>query len=279
MFGALHSFAATSSGPTVFITPLSLFKIGNITITNSMLFGWISAVILIIFFTVIAHRLTVKPKGGLIQLVEAGADFITNLVTSSFEDKERGRKYVPYFVTLFFFILFNNWLGLLPGVGDSITYHGNPLLRAFTGDWDATAAAGVVTMGLVYGASIKAAGFKKYIKHFFIGSPLNPMYLFLGIIEMFTDLTRVVSLSIRLFLNVTIGEIVIAVFSYLGHVVAPLTATPFTLVEIFIAALQAYIFVILSVNYLAIAVNHVTHNEDLTDEDVPETMALRPEKA
>jgi F-type H+-transporting ATPase subunit a len=278
MFNLIHVFA--DSGPTVFITPLSLFKIHGWEITNSILYGWAAAVFLIIFFVIIAHRMTVKPKSGVIQLVEAGASFIEGTIIGGFEDKERGRKFVPYFVTLFFFILVNNWLGLVPGVGDGITIHGNPLLRPFTGDWNATLAAAIVTMGLVYYSSIRAAGFKKYIKHFFIGSPLNPMYLFVGIIEMFTDLTRVISLSIRLFLNVTIGEIVIAVFAYLGHFAAPLTAAPFTAIELFIGALQAYIFVVLSSMYLAIAVNHVTgHHEDLTDGDVPETMTLQPEEA
>jgi len=57
--------------------------------------------------------MTVKPKGGLTQFVEVGVGFISNLVESSFEDRERGTKYVPYFVTLFFFLLFNNWLGLV----------------------------------------------------------------------------------------------------------------------------------------------------------------------
>lgn len=273
------SLVADSSGPIVHITPLGLFNVGKFTVTNSMLYGWISAVLIIIFLSVIASKVTVKPKAGLIQVVEAGVGFISNLVESSFDDKERGRKYVPYFVTLFFFLILNNWLGLIPGVGDSITVHGNPLLRPFTGDWNATLAAASITMVLVYGASIKAAGIKKYFGHFFIGSPLNPMYLLLGIIEMFTDLTRVISLSIRLFLNVTIGEIVIAVFSYLGHIAAPLTAAPFYLIELFVGALQAYIFVILSIMYLAITVNHVTGHEDLTEEDVPETIGLQAEEA
>ena len=88
---------------------------------------------------------------------------------------------------------------------------------------------------------------------------------------MFTDATRVISLSLRLFLNVTIGEIIIAVFSYLGGIIAPLTAAPFTLMELFICALQAFIFVILSVMYLAITVNHSTE-EHLTDEDITETI-------
>ena len=109
----------------------------------------------------------------------------------------------------------------------------------------------------VYGSSIRESGsIRNYLRHFFVGNPLNPLYLIIGLLEMLTDLTRVFSLSLRLFLNIAIGEIVIAVFSYLGHVLAPATALPFTLLELFVGALQAYIFCVLSVNYLAIAVNH-----------------------
>jgi F0F1-type ATP synthase membrane subunit a len=84
-----------------------------------------------------------------------------------------------------------------------------------------------------------------------------------------------------LFLNVTIGEIVIAVFAYLGSFLAPVTAAPFTIIELFVGALQAYIFVILSVMYLAIAVNHATaeHSLDLTDELVTERIGLETENA
>src|SRR5665213_2566880 len=134
---------------------------------------------------------------------------------------------------------------------------------------------GIVTMGFVYYASIKySGGLKKYMAHFFVGSPKNPLYLVIGCLEIFTDLSRVISLSLRLFLNVTIGEIVIAVFAYLGHVIAPATALPFTLIEIFIGALQAYIFTILATMYLAVAVNHAhQHDADhLTEGDDPETM-------
>ena len=133
---------------------------------------------------------------------------------------------------------------------------------------------GVVTMLMVYVCSIKESGGPlRYLRHFFVGNPLNPLYFFVGLLEMLTDLTRVISLSLRLFLNVTIGEILIAVFSYLGHIAAPITALPFTLLEIAIGALQAYIFVVLAVNYLAIAVNAAhEHGDDLTEGEVPETM-------
>lgn len=283
MIGGLISHFA-DSGPVVHVAPAPVFQLGGFTITNSILYGWICAVVLIILFSVIARRVTVKPKGGFIQIVEVGVDFITNLVVGAFDDKKIGRKYVPFFVTLFFFILFNNWLGLLPIVGEGFqASDGAPLLRPFTGDLNGTFAMGALTMVLVYGASIReSGGLPKYLRHFFVGSPKNPLYFVIGLLEMFTDLTRVLSLSLRLFLNITIGEIVIAVFSYLGHVVAPISALPFTLLEFLVAALQAYIFVILSVMYLAIAVNHSSahpeasdESENLTEGSVPETMELK----
>jgi F-type H+-transporting ATPase subunit a len=267
----------------VHIAPAPVFQLGGFTITNSILYGWICAAVLIVLFAVVARRLTVKPKGGFIQIVEVGVDFITNTVMGAFDDKKVARRYVPFFVTLFFFILFNNWLGLLPIVGEGFQTHGGaPLLRPFTGDLDGTFAMGVLTMLLVYGASIReSGGVFKYLRHFFVGDPKNPLFFVIGLLEMFTDLTRVLSLSLRLFLNITIGEIVIAVFAYLGHVVAPITALPFTLLEFGVAALQAYIFVILSIMYLAIAVNHSNahpeeaDDEGLTDDNVPETMGLK----
>ena len=267
------------SGPIVHVSPLVVFHIGSIAITNSILYGWVSIVVLIVLFTWVARRVTVKPRGGFTQIVEVGVEFITNLVVGSFDDKKVGRKYVPFFVTLFFFILFNNWLGLLPIVGEGFRSGQSPLLRPFTGDLNGTFALGLVTMLVVYGASTReAGGVLKYLRHFFVGSPKNPLFLVIGLLEMFTDLTRVLSLSLRLFLNITIGEIVIGVFSYLGHVAAPLTALPFTLLEILVAALQAYIFTILAVMYLAIAVNHSSahpEEEDLTEEGEADTIVTK----
>ncbi len=256
----------------VYIAPGGVLKIAGLTITNAILYGWICTIAIIVFLILVARRVTVKPKGGIIQLVEAGVDFIINTVEGAFEDKSAGRKYVPFFVTIFFFILLNNELELLPIVGSSITANHNPLFRPMTADLNATFAMAAITMVYVYVSSVKASGgIKKYLRHFFVGSPKNPLFFIIGLLEMITDSTRVISLSLRLFLNVTIGEILIAVFAYLGNFIAPVTALPFTLIEVFIDALQAYIFTILGTMYLAIAVNmakdhgqeHLTEGEDL----------------
>jgi F-type H+-transporting ATPase subunit a len=268
------------SGPSIHVAPSGVLQLGGFTITNSILYGWIVSSLTILLLVWTARRVTVKPRGGFVQFVEAGVEFISNIVVNAFDDKKVGRKYVPYFVTLFFFILLNTWFGLLPIVGEGFTSGGvTPLFRPFTGDLNGTLAMALITMGVVYAASVReSGGLKKYLQHFFVGSPKNPLYLIIGFLEMFTDLTRVVSLSLRLFLNVAIGEMVIAVFSYLGHFLAPLTALPFTLIELGIGALQSYIFVVLGVMYLAIAVNHAgEHAHDtLTDVEPSETMGVDP---
>ena len=269
-----------TSGPAIHVAPAAAFRLGGFTITNSILYGWICAVAIIALLIWVARQVTVRPKGGLVQVIEAGVDFITDLVENAFDDRKRGRKYVPFFVTVFFFILLNNWFGLIPGVGEAFRRGDNPILRPFTADLNGTFAIGIITMVFVYYSSVKeSGGIRKYFQHFFIGSPLNPLYLIIGLLEMLTDLTRVFSLSLRLFLNVTIGEIVIAVFAYLGHIGAPLTALPFTLIELFIGALQAYIFTVLSLMYLAIAVNHAsehTNDATLTDHEPSETIGIDP---
>jgi F-type H+-transporting ATPase subunit a len=286
MSSILGRFA--ESGPVVHVAPGTDFTVFGIHITNSILYGWIIAAVMLVVLLLVARRVTVRPKGGLTQYVEAIAGFMIDTVEGAFVEKKIGRKYVPFFMTLFFFILLHDWSGLIPGVGDALQVHGHPLLRPMTADLNTTVALGLVTMAIVYVASIReAGGFGKYIRHFFMGSPLNPLYLVIGLIEMITDLTRALSLALRLFLNMAIGEIVIAVFAYLGgllapaSVLSPIAALPFTLLELGVGALQAYIFVILAVNYLAISVNSSrAHSEpDLTEVAGAETMGAVPEGA
>src|SRR5579884_2633969 len=181
----------TGGIPGIHIAPQTVFHLGPIAISNSVLYGWISAVIMTIVFISVARRITVHPKGGLIQIIEAIAEYMSETVSGAFANRERSYKYILYFITIFFFLLANNMLGIIPGVGESFTAHGNPLLRPLTADFNATLAVAVVTMGLVYVGSLREVGLKNYLSHFFMGSIKNPLYLFIGLIEMVTDLVRV----------------------------------------------------------------------------------------
>ncbi len=248
---SLLTFFAAEEGPHITITSDKLFEIGGISITNSMLYGWICAAGLIALLIWARRRMSLKGATGVPGVVEAGTEFIVNLLQSTLGSREKAVRLAPIFVTLFFFIMLNNWLGLLPGVGPAIEYNGNPLLRPFTADLNGTIAMALFGMILVQVVAIKESGGKGHFKHYFPMSLANPLTYLIGAFEIFTEFTRLFSLGLRLFLNIAVGEILISVAADLGGPVASVAALPFTLLEIFVGALQAYIFVVLCAAYLS----------------------------
>lgn len=251
------TFFSAAEEPHITITSDKLFEVGGLAITNSMVYGWLCAIFLIVVLIMARRRIKLNGAVGFAGVVEAGTEFIINLLQSTLGSRERAIRYAPIFVTLFFFIMFNNWLGLLPGVGTAIQYDGNPLLRPFTADLNGTLAMALFGMTLVQIIAIRESGFKGHVKHYFPMSPLNPLTYLIGAFEIFTELTRLLSLGLRLFLNIAVGEILISVAAFLGGPAASVAALPFTLLEIFVGALQAYIFVVLCAAYLsATTVSH-----------------------
>lgn len=249
-------FAVAETGPPVHIAPSVLFEYQGFGITNSMVFAWVCALILIIGLTIVAKMMTLRPRGGFIQFIEIGTDFVINMLVGSLGSRAKAVKYAPYFATIFFFVAISNILGLLPGVGEAFTYEGAPVFRAFTADLNGTLATAAISMTLIQYFAIKESGFIPHIRHYFAGKLWNPLTYLIGVYEVFNELIRVFSLALRLFLNVAIGEIIIAVFAYLGKFAAPITSFPFLFLELGVAVLQAYIFVMLSVTYLSLAIKH-----------------------
>lgn len=243
---------AADSGPHIVIAPETLFEVNGFPITNSMIYGWICASVLLILFYLGRRAIKVGGNKGPSQLLDVGTEFIVGLLENTLGSRKMAVQYAPIFASMFFFIMLNNWLGLLPGVGPAIEYNGNSLLRAFTADLNATVAMALFGMILVQVLAIKQNGLKGHVKHYFPLKAINPLTYLIGAFEIFTEFTRLISLGLRLFLNVAIGEVLISVASYLGGTVAaPIAALPFTLLEIFVGALQAYIFVVLCAAYLA----------------------------
>lgn len=255
-------FAATEeSGPAIHITPGELFRIGELGITNSMFYGVISSLVIIVLMIWAAKKISINPKRGFVQFVEIGTEFIIGTIQNSMGSRKKAIYYAPFFASAFFFVMFTNWMGLLPGVGEALTYNEQPVFRPFTADLNGTLAASLVMMILVQYFALKEIGGKGYLRHFFAGSLKNPATYLLGVFEMFSELTRVGSLALRLFLNVAIGETILVIFAYLGSFVAPLTTLPILVLELFVGALQAYIFTMLIIMYLSAAIKHDHEHE------------------
>lgn len=259
---------AAEDGPHIAIAPQTLFTVNGFAITNSMVYGWICAVVIIAGLLYLKNRVGIGGSKGFAKILDLGTEFVIGLLATALNSRQKAVRYAPLFVTTFFFIFMNNWLGLLPGVGPAIHSDETPLLRPFTADFNGTLAIALVMIVIVQTLAIRESSALKHLRHYFQGSFKNPMTLALGGLELFSEFTRLISLALRLFLNVVIGEILISVFSYLGGTAAPVAALPFTLMELFVGLLQAYIFVMLCASYLGVA---TAHNHEHAHDDEPDS--------
>lgn len=279
MFSNLFNFAS-ESGIHVSLKAEPITHIGPLTITNSMIYGTVCIAILLVLLIVAARKITYKPgKTAFGGAVEYLVEFVINLLQGPFGSRKKAAKFTPYFAAFFLFILFNNLMGLLPVVGPAIEVGGNPLFRPFTADLNGTIALSVVAIVLVQILSIKEQGIGGHLKHYFSDKPLNPINFFIGVLEVFGELTRITSLSLRLFLNTAVGEILIAVFT---SMIAPNGRTPIAVIPIFlfemlVAGIQAYVFTILASTYLGISIQHADHGEDHDVHHAPDTPKTKVE--
>ncbi len=268
MLGLISYFAKTDIHPSLKAEPL--FDIGPLTVTNSMLYGLVTSILIILIMVVAARRIKVESRKGFAQFIEMITEFIIGLLEGVFGSRKQAAKFAPIFGTFFIFIIFNNILGILPWAGHAVTYStaegAVPLFRAFTADLNGTVALSVSAILLVQYLSIKEQGGKKHLQHYFSDKPFNPINFFIGILEVFGELTRIMSLSLRLFLNTAVGEILILVFTSLiaANGRTPLAAIPIILFELLVAGIQAYVFAVLAATYLSLAISHSddhSHNE------------------
>ncbi len=242
----------------VTLAPEIIFSVSSIKVTNAVL-GTIATDIILLSLVFAISR-NIKQIPGKLQI-------IAEIFISSFYSLTRdicGRftnSIFPWFASFFIFIFFANLFGLLPGVGSIGLFfheHGEevfvPLLRPATSDFNATLGLATVSLLATHFLAIKYNGIVEYLKKFF---SLNPIYLFVGLLELTSEITKVVSLSFRLFGNIYAGEVVIHTITNLFAFVAPI---PFLLLEMIVAFVQALVFGMLTMVFMSILVK--PHREE-----------------
>jgi F-type H+-transporting ATPase subunit a len=227
-----------------------IFKIGNFTVTNSLLASVITSVLLITIAVVINRSLKKSP-GGVQSIIEMVIDWLDDLAQSV--GGKDSRTFLPLVITFFVFILTSNWLGLLPGFG-SIGFNeieeGHkvfiPLFRGATADLNTTLALALISVFSVqfYGISKNKL---KYLKRFVNFE--SPIMFFMGLLEVVSEFAKIISFSFRLFGNVFAGEVLIAVITSLIPVLVPI---PFFGLEIFVGLIQALVFAMLTLVFINI---------------------------
>jgi len=273
MFNFLNTFAAEGSpeGIHVSLKAEELWNVGGISITNSMLYGPLVALLLAVVLLKVAKKSKVKPVRGKffgVAIIEATVLFVVGILEGAFGSRKKAFKYAPVFAMFFLFIIFSNLSGLIPLVGSSIevnTVEGRiPLFRPFTADLNGTLVMSAFAIVMVQILSIRTQGLKGHLTHYFSDKPLNPINFFIGILEVFGEFTRVLSLALRLFLNTAVGEILIAVFTslILPYGQTPIAVIPILAFELLVAGIQAYVFTVLTATYLALAISHADHDDE-----------------
>ncbi|HZW89463.1 MAG TPA: F0F1 ATP synthase subunit A [Myxococcaceae bacterium] len=230
----------------------------DVSLTKHTFWMLIGSVIVVLLFTFGANRNPKQPvpHGPRQNILEMLVLFVRNEIAIPNIGKEEGPRYVPYLLSVFFFVLTLNLLGLVPWASTA------------TGNLGVTLALALCTFILTQIASIRAAGFLGYVKHLTAGAPwwIWPIMIPVEILGLFT---KPFALMLRLFANMLAGHIVlfslIGLVFILGHVVVAAVAVPFGifiyLLELFVCFLQAYIFAMLSALYIGMGVAMGHHDE------------------
>lgn len=223
-----------------------LLHVGFFKITNSLIDTFLIDIVIIVFCVIISKNIKVIP--GMFQnSVEIIIQMFYEITESVAQEKVK--KIFPYFMSFFIFILLANWSGLLPGV-NSVGFFENgklvPIIRSTTSDLNTTLGLALVSAIATHIMSIKTVGLKDYMSRFFSFNPIN---LFIGFLEIISEITKIISLSFRLFGNIFAGEVVLlTVFS----IFAFLFPLPFLLLEVIVGLVQALVFSMLTMSFMAI---------------------------
>ena len=238
-------------------------------VTNTMLSAWLTSIIMLVFFVGGARNPKVIP-GRLQALVEMLFELVLNFA-SSILGPEMGRRAFPVVATIFFFVLFNAWLAIfLIPIYQAVGYGANVggefklathLVRPAGTDLNFPLALALVSFVFVEYWGFRAHGFG-YLKKFFAfgdilrGRPSGLINVFVGILELVSELVRIVSFTFRLFGNMTAGEILVVMITFL----VPFIATQFVFgLELLVGLIQSVIFAGLTLVFLSVAVSHEEH--------------------
>jgi len=254
---------------TLYSEPIA--HIGSFPITNSLMTSGFALLIIVVLGIVINRNVRKVPRGlqnGLEMIIEAFLDLFDSVTGS----RKKSLEFAPLVLAFFFFVLINNWIGLLPGVGSIGQVIKNsdgkffiPYLRAGTADLNTTLALATIGVVISHILGVISVGVWNYLNKFInikalleipkkvMKDPtillINPIKVFVGFIEIISELAKVASLSFRLFGNIFAGEVLLASMSAILAFGLPI---PFMFLEVLVGLIQALIFAMLILTYLTI---------------------------
>jgi len=268
--------AEITSEHTLYAEPI--FHFGSFQITNSLLNTFLVVLIVVVFGLYFKSRIKLIPS-GIQNFVEALVEMFFDVFDSVTGSRAKTLKFFPFILSFFVFILLNNWLGLLPGigsVGQVVLEHGKkvfvPFFRGGTADLNTTFALALIGVISSHIFGVISIGFWNYFNKFVnlktlmeipkkvLKDPsvliVNPIKVFVGLLEIISELAKIASLSFRLFGNIFAGEVLVA---SMAAILAFGLPVPFMFLEVMVGVIQALIFAMLVLTYLTMMSTEEEH--------------------
>jgi F-type H+-transporting ATPase subunit a len=246
---------AAEEGIAIHLSAPVLGHFYGIPLTSTMLMTWLTMIALAVFVVLFKHKIALIP--GKVQVaVEAVVGGAFDYMAAALESRELAKKFFPLIMTIFLFILSLNWFGLVPGVNSVGIYtesHGEhtlvPFLYPANTDLNITIGLALIAFVSIELAGIILLGFFKYGGKFINFS--SPLAFLIGIIELFSELARLISFSFRLFGNIFAGKTLIVIAIFFVPFILPIPLLAF---ELFVGFIQAFIFAVLTLFFIKLAI-------------------------
>lgn len=235
------------------IASQTLFTVFGIPITNAIVTGVLGLIITVAVLVYVASRVKRGKYNRFVGLVQWVFEGLLKSVDDIIPDKKLGRKVAPLAITIFFFVLFNYWLSIIPGL-DSITYHGIPVVRSLAADLNFTLGIALITVVTVQIYAIRHLGVFGNGGRYFRNPVKDPIGSFEGILELIGEVSRGTALALRLFGNAFAGEVLLVVIAVLTSYASAVVLPAFMGFELFIGFIQAYVFFVLTLIFTSLAV-------------------------
>src|ERR1700694_2497382 len=235
-----------------------VFQIGPVVVTNSMLGAIVAFIVVLLLIRIATRKLEERPGK-----FKAGVEFVVGGLYNFAKGSggTTGGALFPLFAGLLFWLLINNWLALIPGLGQILLFNGNesfPLFRAANADFNNTLSLALMVFFLIHIYGVRTHGLSYFAEFINIPALLKGQVIdfVVGIFHTIGEFAKIISLSFRLFANIYGGEILIAVILGLA---GPLAVIFYGLEVLVVAVIQAFIFGLLALIYIGLVSEHPEH--------------------
>jgi len=264
----MHQFAAIDLH--ISIASEALFTVAGFAITNAFITGLLGSAIALAILIYVARSIKKERYNRFVGLIQWVFEGLLAQINDIIPDPKLARKITPLAVTIFFFVLMNYWLSILPGL-DSITINHTPVIRSMAADLNFTLGLALIVFVTVQVYAIRTHGAFGNAGRYLRNPFKDPIASFEGALELIGEVSRYSALALRLFGNCFAGEVLLIVIGVLASYFAAVTLPFFMIFELFIGFIQAYVFFVLTLIFTALAQD--VHGTDHSSADHPKTAA------